>query len=385
MRKRKICFIITSQVHYSRSKLILSGLKKRKDVELQIVVGASALLPNYSDLSSIMEKDGFRPKAAVTMILEGGNSVAMTKTTGVGILEFATIFENLSPDIVVVRGDRYEVLAAAVAAAYLNISVAHIEGGDISGNIDESVRHAITKLAHIHFTTNEVSRDRVLRMGENPDYVFNFGCPGIEYFSKNGYSPSNKSINRLGVGGSIDVTKPYLLVLQHPVTSEIEKNREHGRTLLEAINELKIQTIWFWPNIDAGTDEVSKGIRVFRETVNPPHIRFLKYITPDHFIGLLKKSQCLVGNSSTGIKECSYFGIPVVNIGTRQNGRMRAENVVDADYNKSEIKKAIQKQLQHGRYKRSYIYYQKGTSRNIIKILAEIPLYIQKQFYDVDV
>jgi len=209
VKKRKICFIITSQIHYSRSKLILSGLKKRKDVELQIVVGGSALLTNYSNVSSTMEKEAFKPKAAVTMTLEGGNLIAMAKTTGVGILEFATIFENLNPDIVVVRGDRYEVLAAAVAAAYLNIPIAHIEGGDISGNIDESVRHTITKLAHIHFTTNKASRDRVLRMGENPDYVFQFGCPGIEYFSTIKHSPSSTFINRLGVGSSIDVTKPY--------------------------------------------------------------------------------------------------------------------------------------------------------------------------------
>lgn len=382
MRKRKICFVITSQVHYGRSKLILSELKKRKDVELQIVIGASALLSNYGDVLTMIKKDGFKVDASALMTLEGGNPTAAAKTTGVGILEFATIFENLKPDVAVVRGDRYEVLAAAIAAAYLNIPVAHIEGGDVTGNIDESVRHAITKLSHIHFTTNEESKKRVLRMGENPKYVFDFGCPGVEYFGKASSIPSNKFINSHGVGSQIDLKKPYLLVMQHPVTSEVGENRKHLTETLMAVNNLGIQTIWFWPNIDAGTDEVSKSIRVFRENVKPDKMHFLKYLEPSKFIGLLKKASCLVGNSSTGIKECSYLGVPAVNIGTRQNGRMRAENIIDVGYDRTEIKEVIKKQLKHGKYKRSEMYYQKGANKNIAEVLAKIPLYVQKHFCD---
>jgi UDP-hydrolysing UDP-N-acetyl-D-glucosamine 2-epimerase len=382
MKKRKICFVITSQVHYGRSKLILEELKRRKNVELQIIVGASAILPNYGDILSLIKKDGFKVNASALMTLEGGNAIAAAKTTGVGILEFATLFENLRPDVVVVRGDRYEVLAAAIAAAYLNVPVAHIEGGDVTGNIDESVRHAITKLAHIHFTTNEQSKDRVLRMGENPNYVFNFGCPGVEQFSQEVSFPSNKFINSQGVGSKIDLDKPYLLVMQHPVTSETGKNRKHLLETLTAVNDLDIQTVWFWPNIDAGTDEVSKSIRVFRENENPAKIRFLKYLEPERFVGLLKKASCFVGNASTGIKECSYLGIPAVNIGTRQDGRLRAENVIDVGYDKSEIKKAVRKQIKHGKYRKSEIYYQKGTNKKIVEALVKLPLYVQKHFYD---
>jgi UDP-hydrolysing UDP-N-acetyl-D-glucosamine 2-epimerase len=304
----------------------------------------------------------------------------MAKTAGIGISEFVTVFDNLEPDIVIVRGDRYEVLSAAVAASYLNIPVAHIEGGDITGTIDESVRHAITKLSHIHFATNEESKNRIIRMGENPNYVFDVGCPGLEFVATNNFEVSNDLINYLGVGGKVDINKPYLVVMHHPVTTEFGRNRKHVEEVLHAVNEMGVPAIWFWPNVDAGTDEVSKGIRVFREKINPPHMHFIKYLPAEEFLGLLKKASCLVGNSSAGIKECSYLGVPVVNIGTRQSGRMRAENVVDVDHDKEQIKEAIQKQLEQGRYAPSHIYYKEGTSKKIADILATIELYSQKRF-----
>lgn len=385
MKKRKICFIITSKIHYARSKLILNELKRRADIQHQIVVGASAVLPNYGDILPLMKEDGFKCDAKIIMTLEGGTPVAMAKTTGIGITEFTTAFDNLNPDIVLLRGDRYEVLAAAIAAAYLNIPIAHIEGGDVTGTIDESVRHAVTKLAHIHFVTNDESKARVIRMGEDPNYVFNVGCPELEFVEKNSFKASNKLINYLGVGDIVDISKPFLMVMQHPVTSEFGQNRQNVEETLNAIRELNIPTIWFWPNVDAGTDEVSKAIRVFRETQNPHHIRFIKSLPPEQFIGLMKRAACLVGNSSAGIKECSFLGIPVVNIGTRQNGRMRAENVKDADYDKKMIKSVIKNQLKHGPYKRSLIYYQPETSKKIVKILATIKPYIQKRFCESDI
>lgn len=382
MIKRKICFVITSRIHYGRSKLILIELKKRPDVELMIVVAASALLEMYGNVLEDLARDGFMVNDKIVMTLEGGNTVAMAKTAGVGIMEFTTAFDNLRPDVVVVRGDRYEVLSATVAASYLNIPVAHIEGGDVSGTIDESVRHAVTKLAHIHFPTNEQSRRRIIRMGENPKYVFNVGSPDIEFVARNRFRVSEDLVNRLGVGDVIDLDRPFLLVMQHPVTSEVGKNREHIEATLHAVHELGIPAICFWPNADAGTDEVSKGIRVFREIEKPHHLRFLKYLPPEQFIGLLKRAACLVGNSSAGVKECSYLGVPAVNIGTRQHGRMRAGNILDVNYDKTAIKQAIKKQLAHGLYAPSNIYYKSGTSRLIAKTLATIKLYSQKFFID---
>jgi UDP-hydrolysing UDP-N-acetyl-D-glucosamine 2-epimerase len=381
-RKRKICFVITSEIHYGRNKLILQALKRKQNIELQIVVGASALLPAHGNVLELLKRDRFTCNARITMTLAGGDPVAMAKTAGVGITEFATAFDNLRPDIVMIRGDRYEVLSAAVAAAYLNIPIAHIEGGDVTGTIDESVRHAITKLSHIHFATTEHAHKRIIRMGENPKYVFVVGSPEMEFVSKNNYSVSNELINRLGVGDVVDITKPYLIAIQHPVTSEIGKNRKHVEETLHAVYELKVPTIWFWPNVDAGTDETSKGIRAFRENYNPKHVRFLKYLPPEEFIGLLRNSSALVGNSSTGIKECSLLGVPAVNIGTRQDGRMRAHNIIDVPYDREHIKKALHKQIKRGRYEPSHLYYRPGTSKKIADILATIKTYTQKRFYD---
>lgn len=381
-KKRKICFVITSVIHYGRNKILLEELKKRKDIELQIIVGASALLPEYGDVLSIMEKDGFKCSAKIIMTLAGGSPVAMAKTAGIGITEFATVFENLEPDVVIIRGDRYEMLAVALTASYLNIPIAHIEGGDVSGTIDESVRHAITKLSHIHFSTNDLSKDRIIKMGEHSDYVFNVGSPDIEFIAKSNYKAHNKLVNHFGVGDSIDINKPYLLVLNHPVTTEYGKNRKHTLEILNAIHELKIPAIWFWPNVDAGADEVSKAIRAFRENNNPKHIRFIKYLPPEEFTGLLKNTLCVVGNSSSGIKECSYLGIPSVNIGSRQNGRMRGSNVIDVNkHNKNDIKKAVRGQIKIGRYDKDDIYYKENTGKKIAKILATINPAIQKKFH----
>ncbi|MEK7164608.1 MAG: UDP-N-acetylglucosamine 2-epimerase, partial [Patescibacteria group bacterium] len=220
------------------------------------------------------------------------------------------------------------------------------------------------------------------RMGENSRYVFNVGSSDIEFVAKNTFRVSEKLINHLGVGDIIDIDKPFLIAMQHPVTSEVGKNLKNVEETLYAVHELGIPTIWFWPNVDAGTDEVSNGIRRFRELKKPGHMRFLKYLPPEQFIGLLQRASCLVGNSSSGIKECSYLGIPVINVGTRQNGRMRADNVIDVGYEKGAIKRAVKKQFAHGPYAPSDIYYQRGTGKKIAQTLAKIRLYSQKQFID---
>ncbi len=383
--KRKICFVITSHIHYTRSRKILQELKKRKDVELQIVIGASAILPQYGDVVSSMEKDGIKYDERIIMTLAGGGTVAMAKTTGIGLSEFATVFDNLEPDIVFLRGDRYEVLAAAIAAAYMNITIAHLEGGDISGSIDESVRHAITKLAHIHLATNEESRNRVIRMGENPAYVFDVGCPELEGIAEETVAVTSKDVNATGVGDDLDIEKePFLLVMHHPVTTD-EENRKHTDILLHAVQKTGLQVIWFWPNVDAGTDDVAKAIRVFRETENPKKMRFLKYVQPDVFTAILKRSACLIGNSSAGIKEAGYLGVPVVNVGLRQQGRMRGPSVIDTDYDPTHIGEAIQKQVKHGQYPKSTMYFKDQCAKKIVDTLTSVELYTQKKFHDAHV
>jgi len=381
--KRRICLIITSHIHYTRSRKIIRELRSRPDVDLRIVIGASAILPQYGDVLSSMEKDGVSYDERIIMTLAGGGTVAMAKTTGIGLSEFATVFDNLKPDIVLLRGDRYEILAAAIAAAYMNITVAHLEGGDVSGSIDESVRHAVTKLSHIHFVTNEEAHRRVLRMGENSAYVFDIGCPELEDLETNAASVTSADINALGVGEPLDIdAKPFVVVMHHPVTTEEAKNREHAEMLLHAVRDLNRQVLWFWPNVDAGTDDITKAIRVFRERDDAAHMRFLKYLEPDQFTGLLQKTSCLIGNSSAGIKEAGFLGVPVVNIGSRQNGRMRGSNVIDAEYDPAQIHRAITQQIEHGRYERSTMYHKERCAQTMADILATVPLYSQKRFMD---
>lgn len=384
-KKRKVCFVITNRVHYARQKLLLECLKKHPALELQLVVGGSALLARHSDTLSFMEQDGFDTAEKLYMVVEGGDNIAMAKTTGLAILEFTNTFQKLDPDIVLIRGDRYEMLAAAAAAAYLNKTIAHIEGGEVTGTIDESVRHAITKLSHLHFVTNEEAYRRVVQLGENPDYVFLVGSTDIEHavhFTRHGVRKDFwRRLNLRGTGPELDFSRGYLTVIYHPVTTESEQDKTVSG-LLKIISDSGLPAVWFWPNIDAGTDEVSKAIRKFRESNTPANIRFIRDIPPEDFSILLKKTLCLIGNSSAGIKECSYFGVPVVNIGTRQNGRLRGGNVIDVAYDDPEIKKAIQRQLKVGRYPVSKIYHRPKVSEKIAEILSATDLYVQKRFHD---
>jgi len=385
VKKRIICFPIMNRVHYARQKHLLALLQKNPKIDLQLVVGGTALLEKYERFFPTIEEAGFTVHDALYNVIEGGNHITMAKTAGLTALEFANSLQKLNSDIVLIRGDRFEQLAIAMVAAYLNKTIAHIEGGDVTGTIDESVRHAITKLSHIHFVTNEDARKRVIKMGENPKMVFNVGSPDVEFVALNKKKFDPDAANKKGTGHVIDFAKPFIVVMQHPVTTE-KNNREHMETLLEVVDGLDMQVVWFWPNSDAGTNEMAKAIRVYRETgkLKNNKIRFVTDIPPEDFLGLLHGASCLVGNSSSGIKESSYIGVPVVNIGTRQQGRLRASNVCDVGYSRKEITDAVKSQIAHGAYKQSDLYYKRDTSKKIMDVLAKIPLYTQKKFYDAN-
>lgn len=373
-----------SRIHYARQKHLLTLLHKDPKIELQIVVGGSVLLEKYGDkFLPAIEGSGLQIRETLFNVIDGGNHIAMAKTAGLTVLEFANSLYKLNPDVVLIRGDRFEQLAMAMAAAYLNKTIAHIEGGDLSGTIDESVRHAITKLAHLHFTTNEDSRRRVVKMGEHPRRVWNVGSLDVEFASSVNKKLDKQLIYESGIGAHIDAGKPFLMVMQHPVTTE-KSNRRHMELLLRVVDGLDMQAVWFWPNSDAGTDEMAKAIRMYREHGELKHnkIKFITHILPEDFIALLKCAKVLVGNSSAGIKECSYLGVPVVNVGTRQKNRLRASNVTDVEPRAAAIKRAIEKQLSHGPYSSSRIYYKLGTSKKIADVLGKVKLYVQKEFYE---
>jgi UDP-hydrolysing UDP-N-acetyl-D-glucosamine 2-epimerase len=380
--RRKVCVVITARPSYSRIKTALSAIKQNPELELQLVIAASALLDRYGTAVNYVENDGFDVAARVFMVLEGENPTSMAKTTGIGLLELATVFDNLKPDLVLTIADRYETLATAIAASYMNIPVVHVQGGEVTGSIDEKVRHAVTKLADLHLVSTSCAANRVERMGEEPRKIFVTGCPSIDLAAeilpspKLDFDPFEKYG---GVGDLNRLLNGYVVVMQHPVTTEYELSREQVSLTLEAVHELDMPALWFWSNVDAGADGTSGGIRSFREAVRPRNMHFFKNMAPTDFLRLLYNSKALIGNSSVGIRECSFLGVPVVNIGTRQAGRERGANVIDVDYSKDEIISAIRRQTSNGRYAEDRLYGDGNAGSRISKVLAEAPLEIGKR------
>lgn len=382
MPPRKVCVVVTARPSYSRIKTALQAIQFHPDLELQLVVAASALLDRYGSAVEQIQSDGFKIDAQVYMVLEGENPTSMAKTTGIGLLELATAIDNLRPDVVVTVADRYETLATSVAAAYMNIPLAHVQGGEVTGSIDEKVRHAVTKLADLHFVCTAMAAERVIRMGEEPGSVHITGCPSIDLAAQVTEDPHldfDIFSKYGGVGAELDLAEGYLVVMQHPVTTEYEDAREHVMETLHAVHEVGLPALWFWPNVDAGADGTSNGIRSFREKVQPANMHFFKNMAPTDFLKLLVNSKGIVGNSSVGIRECSYLGVPAVNIGVRQMGRERGSNVIDVDYDHREIAKAIEYHLTHDRPPTDTIYGDGSAGERIAQLLATAPLRIDKR------
>lgn len=379
---RRICVVITARPTYSRIRTALDAVQEHPDLELQLVVAGSALLDRYGRAIDVIEADGFPVAARVSMVLEGEDPRAMAKTTGLGIIELATVFDNLAPDAVVTVADRYETLATAVAASYQNLPLVHVQGGEVSGSIDEKVRHAVTKLADLHLVATEGAAERVRRMGEQPDAVLVTGCPSIDLAAgvvgstELGFDPEQRYG---GVGADLRLDDGYVVVLQHPVTTEHEQAREQVTGTLEAVAASGVPALWFWPNVDAGSDGTSNGIRTFREQHPDAPIRFFKNMAPQDFLRLLVHSRALVGNSSVGIRECSFLGVPAVDVGGRQRDRERGPNVLDVGYGRDEVAAGLAHQLAAERPLGTPLYGDGKAGARIAEALATAPLGIDKR------
>jgi UDP-hydrolysing UDP-N-acetyl-D-glucosamine 2-epimerase len=377
--KRKVCIVVQSRANYGRIKSTMKAVKDHPDLELQLIVGASALLYRFGEAIEQMRADGFEPDATLHCILEGNKPGAMAKSTGIGIENLATIFEQLEPNIALTVADRFETMSTAVAASYMNIPVAHTQGGEVTGSIDESVRHAITKLSHLHFPATELAAENVIRMGEDPETVFRTGCPSIDAIANIDLEMSDDFFEEYGgVGAQINPSEPYLVVVQHPVTTEYKQGFAQIRETLDAVTNIGMQSVWLWPNVDAGTDDISKGLRVYREGQDNDLIRFYKNFSVEDYGRLIENAECIVGNSSSAIREGSYLGTPAVNIGTRQQGRQKAENVMDVGYDAGEVEVAIRHQIDHGKYEPSQLYGDGKAGGRIADLLASEDVSIQK-------
>ncbi|TRO63906.1 UDP-N-acetylglucosamine 2-epimerase [Christiangramia sabulilitoris] len=377
MPKRKICVVITARPSYSRIKTALKAIKNHPELELQLVIAGSALLDRYGNAADFIINDGFEVAAKVYMVLEGENPTTMAKTTGLGLMELTNVFYNLQPDAVISIADRFETIATSIAAAYQNIPLVHIQGGEVTGSIDEKVRHANTKLADLHLVSNEDARERVIKLGEDPEMVINTGCPSID-LAREMEKETSLNFNPMekygGVGNEISWNDGYIVVMQHPVTTEYSKSREQIMETLYAVRDSGLPAFWFWPNVDAGSDGTSNGIRTFREKEKPENIHFFKNMDGLDFLRLMKNSKMLIGNSSAGIRECSYLGVPVLNIGNRQQRRLRGENVTDVGYNRFEILNAIKELEGNGRFNKSNLYGDGESGKRIAEILAKVEL-----------
>ncbi len=374
---RHICAIISNRASYARTKSVLEAIKMRKDLKLSLVVESSALLERYGPLTDVLRRDGFEVASAVYMIIEGSTPSTMARSAGIALLELPSVLESLRPDVVLVVADRFETLPTAMAASYMNIPIAHLLGGEVTGSIDESVRHAVTKLSHLHFAATKKSAERIIAMGERPEFVHHVGCPSIDILMRIDPKFSDEDIgilNREGVGFELDYDKPFLLVLQHPNTTEYGQGLHQIGETLAAVTNMSMQTLMFWPNVDPGSEDIAKGMRIYREVHLGDHVRFMKNLPVEIFVKLLANCSAIAGNSSAAIREGSFLGTPAVNIGTRQNGRERGRNVRDAGYNRDEIKATIEAQVDHGKYESEKIYGDGTAGRKVAQILEETDL-----------
>ena len=384
IKRRKICVVINNRANYARIKYFLKAAKKIKNLDVNIILGASANLERYGRLSEIIEKDGFKLKYKISTVVEGENPISMAKSTALSIIELSSIFEKLKPNIVVVIADRYENIATAIASSYLNICLAHTQGGEVSGSIDESVRHSITKLAHIHFPSTKRSKKFLIYMGEDKKKIYLTGCPSIDILKNERLIITDnliKQINETKTGGYIDLTKDYLLLLYHPVTTEYSSAYKQINEIIKSIKILSknFQILWLWPNIDAGSDVFTKEIRIFREKNKEiKNILFYKNFTPEDYAIILNNCSCIFGNSSSGIRESAYLGKASVNIGSRQNLREISSNVINVECSSEQIVKAVIKQ-NNKKYKKSFLYGNGTAGTKIAKILSNCELNISKK------
>ncbi|MBI4715374.1 MAG: UDP-N-acetylglucosamine 2-epimerase (hydrolyzing) [Nitrospirae bacterium] len=377
---RTIAIVTERRADYSRFKPILELIREDPELDYKLIVTGISLLREHGNDIDVIRRDGFEIEAVVPMFLENApdTGAEMVRAMGRVLPELTRLFERIRPDIVLTGFDIGANFAATVAGAHMNIPVAHIQGGEVTGSIDESLRHAMSKFAHLHFPATEDAARRLIRMGEDPRYVFTVGCPSLDVVLRTSVIPKAEVLSAHG----IDPARPYVIILQHPVTTEVEMAGEQMNETLAAVRGLDLQGILIYPNNDAGAQQVILQIQRSRITV-------VRSLPPEDFVNLVRYASALVGNSSSGIHETASLGVPTVNIGTRQQGRERGPNVLDVRNQRDEIRQAIRAALYDEEFKsrvaeRVNPYGDGRSAQRIVRILKTVSLdhLIQKRFYD---
>jgi len=384
MQPRKICVVLVDRANYGRLKPVMKAISEHPAVRMQVIATGTMVLGRFGRPVEVVRGDGFAVDSEIYIELEGSTPATMAKSVGFGVVEFAGEFQRLAPDLVLLIGDRYEALAAAIAAAYMNICIAHIQGGEVSGSIDESARHAISKFAHYHFPSTRRSAEYLVRMGERPETILGVGCPSSDIARQLEAALPASAIHATGSGAYIDPQQPFQLVIFHPTTTEYGGEQAQMRELLLALEVVHMPTLLLWPNIDAGSDQISKAIRIFRDQAGPDWLRTVTNLKPDDYLQVLASAACAIGNSSSFVRDASYFGTPVVLVGDRQAGRETDAHVLRVEAETAEIVRAIRGQLRHGRYPPSTLYGDGRVSGRIAAALAGLTPYRQKRLHYVN-
>ena len=378
---RRVCAVLVDRANYGRMKPVMTELRDREDIDLQVAASGTLMLNRFGSPLEIIRNDGFNIDSETYVELEGSTPTSMAKSVGVSVIEFASEFKRLAPDLVLMIGDRYEAMGAVLAAAYSNLCIAHIQGGEVSGSIDESARHAITKFSHFHFPATERAAEYLVRMGERPESILAVGCPSSDIARELDPDLDPDVINSVGSGCEIDPEKPFLLVVFHPTTTEFGGATQQIKELLGALEQIEMPTLMLWPNIDAGSDEVSRQIRTFRTQKQRDWLRVLINLTPEDYLRVLARAECAVGNSSSFVRDAGYFGTPVVLVGNRQDGRERDAHVINVPPKKEAVADRIAQQLERGRYEPSTLYGDGHVAPRIAEAIATLEPYVQKRLH----
>jgi len=359
----KICVVVTARPSYSRVKTVLEAIRAHPYLTLQLVVCGPALLRRYGTVASTIAADGFPIAARLHTAVEGGDPEIMAHTTALTMTHLASTFAQLQPDAVLTIADRFETLATATAAAYMGIPLIHLQGGEVSGSIDDKVRNAVTQLADLHLVATDRARERVEYMIDQDEWknVRVTGCPSIDLCLRAPITPPGVLMD--GVGHALNTAAPFVLVMQHPVTDSYLSAYDQTVSTWRGVMATGLPALWLWPNVDAGSDRVSKAIRMLRAAHPNAPVHVSRGLRPEDFITVAKSASVVVGNSSFGIREASFLGLPAINIGARQRGRERAANVVDIGYGPTTLTREILR-LKDLRFPPSHLYGD-GTSGDL--------------------
>jgi UDP-hydrolysing UDP-N-acetyl-D-glucosamine 2-epimerase len=380
---RKILIPIFSRGNYAKLKNIILELSKCSDCEPIVVIGGTASLDRYGDLRETMKSNGIINFETLNFVVTGEDLSAMRKTAGLASLEFSNLFEKNSPDIVLILADRFECLPLAMIARYSNKCIVHLEGGEVTGSVDDSIRHAISKLSNYHLVANQSAKEVLKRLGESSDNIFITGSTSFDEFQHaniDGLAVMRNSQKIFGLGQELKlIPKSYGVCIYHPVTTEYDDNFKHCNTLLEVLSEHPEEIVWLWPNMDAGSDGVSKAIRKFREKNEISNIHFFKSLPIEKYAPLLKYAKFIIGNSSSGIREAGFVGVPSITIGTRQKGRERSQNVFTINPYKDEIVRSL-KDIKEIKFDVSHLYSETSPSKKVADLLLNFTIKNEK-FY----